>query len=992
MRNRNSIGRWAARIAWMGCWSLVAGLLPASGLAVADQGAGGPGAVKGNGQLFARPDDNLGRGWRDASDVSVAGVGDTAGFHILRADESSGFAYKEVAVLKESALDDIGLWTGYVCTTGSGRYAAAVYAPSMAANKPAMMRKDAFAAVVDLTTGKVTKAITGVELAYFSPGCGNTDTVVFTRSDVGDDGRGDTTVYDVSAATGKVLRTSTVRGQFTNPLPTAGGKDMGVLGEHLVELAEDGRADVLAVLPGRVFGLAPSTGGAVDLAMVEDGKDAVHRWNGKGLKKLGTAPLGSLALFPQAGGDLVAGEVQDVDNSGAPGLAKAKAPVKPVAASRAGHLLTTSVASKQLKGVVSKVGPVTDDDGAGRIEVSALATATGSTASAELVTAAATATDTGADDVEPVIDGSLERDLLGGSGVTVEHPNSNSHYSNCLVPRNDIHAQALQPSTNMVEWAVDQAVHGGLTVSRPADFMATGEPAYTPQGMFPPVPLTGGGTIPAQVLLGIVAQESNLKQASWHAMPGDAGNPTLGDYFGNADDIHSYPQNGAGDCGYGIAQVTAGMSKTGSNIYPAPQAYAIATDYAANIAAGAQILGNTWNQLKSLGMNANSGNANHIENWFMALWGYNSGVYTDGSAYNGHTGVGWFNNPANPRYPADRKPFLRVTYDDAAHPANWPYQEKVLGWAETPQLTYNATASYAKPYFPTSPVSSYTLNLSTDRYLYCSGSNACTPNRTPDPCPAENSSCWWHGSVTWFTDTDTTASTEKLSYAIGSAEPPLKRKYPQPACNNAPGALGTILIDDLPNPADNVFGCNESRLPPKGKFNLRFGDSFTHTRGDGTVRATEDIAPIDLHQIGGGYDGHFWFTHGYSDARNQMFHKVTATWTPDPQYLPTANQTGQWFDVYVHLPGHGAQAIVNYTVEPGANSAGKGARSCRVRQNLGNGSDTWHRVGTLELWAGASIQADNTSEVNYTGNEDVAYDAVALVPVASKSTTGCWTD
>lgn len=71
-------------------------------------------------------------------------------------------------------------------------------------------------------------------------------------------------------------------------------------------------------------------------------------------------------------------------------------------------------------------------------------------------------------------------------------------------------------------------MHGDLTVSRPANYLATGEPAYTPQGMFPLEPLTGGGTVPANVMLGVPAQESDFKQASWHAVPGDGGNPTLG--------------------------------------------------------------------------------------------------------------------------------------------------------------------------------------------------------------------------------------------------------------------------------------------------------------------------------------------------------------------------------------------------------------------------------------------------------------------------------
>ncbi|MEV7217064.1 hypothetical protein AB0O31_28730 [Kitasatospora cineracea] len=982
-------GRPSVR-AWAAVAVLAAGLVPATGIVA--EAASAP--SKGPGQLFAEPDSSLGRNWRKGTDVSVIGAGDTAGFHILRADESSGFAYKEVALLQEDALSGIGLWTGYVCTTGSGRYAAAVYAPSMVTNKPGMAGKDAFAAVVDLSTGKVTKAVTGVELAYFSPGCGSTEDVAFTRSEIGDDGKGTTTVYDVSAATGKVLRTTTVDGQFTNPLPDADGKDLGVLHGNLVKLNGKERPTALAALPGQVFGLAQSNGGAIDLAVVEEGKDAVHRWDGKAMKKLGTAPIGSLGLFSQTTGDLVAGVTDGIDTSKAPGLAKAVAPTKPVGASRSGRLLTTAVTPSQLNGVLSKVGPVADASDAGQIEITALATATGDTGTAQLSVAATDATAADVDDVEPTFDGHTEHQSLMAQGVQLENENPNTHYSNCIVPRNAVDAQALQPSTNMVEWAVDQAVHGRLTVTRPDNYLSTKEPAHSPQGLFPLVALTGGGTIPAQVMLGIVAQESNLKQASWHAMPGDAGNPTLGDYFGNHDDMHHYPIYGQGDCGYGIAQVTAGMSSSsGGFTYSAPEAYAIATDYAANIAAGTQILSKTWNQLKSLDMNVNSGATNHIENWYMALWGYNSGVYTDSSLNDGHVGVGWLNNPANPHYPADRQPFLRASYDDARTPGNWPYQERVLGWAETPQLTYNATPSYVKPYFATSPLQTTQLNLSIDHFLFCDSSNSCIPHQTPDACPAENSSCWWHKSVSWFSDTDTTSGVENLAFALGSGEPPLNRKYSQPPCNSAPGTLATIVIDDLPDPNDNVFGCNESRVPPKGKFNLRLGDNIVYTRSDGSVRATGDIAVIDLHQIGGGYDGHFWFTHNNTDTTTNQFHRVTASWTIDPGYLPRLGQQGQRFDIYVHIPDHGADGIALYTVNPGYNNAGEPVRSCPYNQGRANGANAWMELGTVQMWAGASLQADNISQTYNLnlGDKDIAFDAVAFVPASAPSTTGpCW--
>lgn len=124
---------------------LAAALLPADGgSAYADQPEPPAAAGHANGRLFTAPGTALGNGWKQSRDLSVTGTGDSAGFHILRADESTSFTYREVADLTETGSEDIGPWTGYVCTTASARYAAAVYAPSMAANKPAPLQHGAF--------------------------------------------------------------------------------------------------------------------------------------------------------------------------------------------------------------------------------------------------------------------------------------------------------------------------------------------------------------------------------------------------------------------------------------------------------------------------------------------------------------------------------------------------------------------------------------------------------------------------------------------------------------------------------------------------------------------------------------------------------------------------------------------------------------------------------------------------------------------------------
>lgn len=999
----------SARVAALTCAALAGSLLPT--VAVTATAAPPAPLTTTDGKLFHAGDQALGHAWRTSDDRSVVGTGDTAGFHVLAADESSSFTYHEVADLSEAGLDGIGPWTGYVCTTGSGRYAAAVYAPSSATNTPALMQHGAFSAVVDLTTGKVTKTVQGVQLAYFSPACGADDTVAFTRTTVGDDaGKGDTQIFDVDAATGRTVRTATVHGQLTNALPAEGG-DLGIVGGRLVTVAANGRTSTLTDLPGPAFALAHAGHGAVDIATVENGRDVLHRWNGSALTSLGTAPKGSIGLFAQADGDLVAGDVAAIDTRKAAGLRKVALDKRPVAASRKGHLLTTALSSEETKRTVAAVGAASDE-GAGVIRVSGQATATATAATTYVATPEAADAAAGDTDVERLVgDGIPEMLSLAQTGAAADDPNVYSHYSSCTVKRNSIHAQALQPSPNMVEWAVDQAVHGDLTVSRPSNYLATGKPAYTPQGLFPRPVLSGGGTIPAQVMLGLLAQESNFKQATWHAVPGDAGNPLLGDYYGNADSIHRYPSYTASDCGYGISQVTSGMSEIKGEAFTDAQASAIATDYAANIAAGLQILGRTWNQLKELDMDVNSGSPQYVENWFTALWGYNSGVYTDSYANDGYTGLGWFNNPANPNYPADRNGFLRDSYADASHPADWPYEEKVMGWAETPQLDTHGYPSYSRPQ---TPGDDYQLNLNDDYSAYCTDTNNCTPGQKPDPCPDEDFHCWFKGSVSWMTDSDSTASPEVLAFALGSAEDPLVRQYPEPACADAPGTLSAIVVDDLPDSSDNVFGCEDNTSYTRhGKFTLRLGDNITVDRSDGSWRATEDIAPIDLHQLGAGYDGHMWFTHGYPGPKtpdtapnaglpgsetdfsdsNFLWHQVTATWTPDPKELPDADQPGADMDIFVHLPNHGAQAIVPYIVNPGNNSLNAASHRCRINQGTrSGGEDTWIELGSVTLWKGANVTANNTSESDYDGTKDVAFDAVAFVPTSSHVSGVCGFD
>ncbi|MET4922047.1 hypothetical protein P3L51_06720 [Streptomyces sp. PSRA5] len=936
--------------------------------------------------LFSAPGKDLGTGYASSPDAIVQATGDAEGLHILAARETDGFSFYEIARLNRKELSEVGPWTGYVCTTGSGNYAAAVYAPSAWSNEPGAYGNGAFAAVIRLSDGKVTEVPGRVQLAYFTPGCGTGDEVAFTSSSATDKSAGATTVTSVDAATGSVSSRRTVDGYLTHVTPTQ-KRTVGVLGGNLVDLKGNGKtlsARKLAPVPGPMFALTASENGAVDVGTVDGQSSVISRFDGKDFTELGRAPKGKVKLLRVADGDAVVGDVKGIDTTDAPGLSKHSVDGRVTGISRQGHLVTNSVFSEQMKGITSGIGSPSNE-GVGTLTVKATALKTGAKATTLVdadrdrpkpdssppmdpaaFTVAAGPTD---DDDDPATcgEGMPESQCLTGSGAAVWGKIGGME-SPCIVKRNDPKRQALQASANMVEWAVDQAVHGRLTVSRPQNWHDTGLGAYTPQGLFPKPSLSGGGNIPAQVMLGILAQESNFKQASWHSMNGDSGNVTKSDWYGNENGIHGYPKREKADCGYGIAQVTTGMSEEHAEQFDTLRAGAITTDYAANIAAGLGILAEKWDQLKALGMNANSGNPAYIENWYMALWGYNSGVYTSGSV-----GLGFFNNPINPSYPADRQPFLRNSYDDASRPGEWNYSEKILGWAEVPQMTWNGEESYSEPDMP------FGIVKPAPHKLFCDPSvNACNPDAA-DPCPSWDANCYWDRGADWMGSQSTgNSSTEKLSYSLGSGEPELKSKYGHGPCIKQPGVYtNAIIVDDLGQHED-TYGCGDFEAADDGKFTLQAGDNITTLRDDGTYRATPYLAPIDLHQLGAGYDHHVYFTHSYPDT--DYFHKITGRWQVNQAKLPSGDQPGQRYKVFVHLPSHGAEAIVRYNFIPGDNTAGAKADYCRVNQGTRSaGQDTWFEMGSFTFWKGGRIEADNLHDAG-TGDDNVVFDAMAFVP------------
>ncbi len=234
----------------------------------------------------------------------------------------------------------------------------------------------------------------------------------------------------------------------------------------------------------------------------------------------------------------------------------------------------------------------------------------------------------------------------------------------------------------------------------------------------------------------------------------------------------------------------------GDGLLSSLQQAAIAYDYTANMARAVEVLEQSWVELRNAGIIANGGDPGGIENWYLALWDYNSGFHVQQGG-SGPWGLGWTNNPANADYPPTRRPFLRQGYDDAAHPGNWPYQEKVLGWAEHAQLGTDGTPKYTP---------SGQLFLSTNYFLFCvPAGNQCDPsylNGNLSYCTRADRECWWHDPVTWNTEPATTENSN--NYVAGQSEP----------ASSDPQRLGRDVRPHLRERPRDRGAAVPDRLPP----------------------------------------------------------------------------------------------------------------------------------------------------------------------------------
>ena len=913
----------------------------------------------------AKRDELIGKGWQQSGDRLWTTAGDGTGFHLLVAEAKTGYTWRTAATLSEPGLD-ADEWIGNACVTASGQRAVVVYAPRSFTNDATLFQRGGFTAVVDLNSDKVTRLPVKTSLAYYNPGCGGGESAALTQG--GSDDIGKTRLLTVDAATGTVGKPTELDGQITSAVPVKDGFVAAGAGS-LLHVGSDGKRTVLSHTNRVPYQLHVDAQGGV-VFMDGDGKTAQVRRAAdattvKDAATLATGGSGDLSVTTSADGKVfITGKAAHV------GALPASAHTLDVADDA--QVSTTGEA------VVSAVQAA----GAQQTE------------SAQPVHIQARSVRTGKDigfTVDPA-----------ATLTPRSSPVDDGRY--CAVPRNDPNTQVYQPTPKQVEWAADMAIFGDLQITRPANWHSNGLPAYVPQQLFPLTALKNapaGSHVPAQVILGVMGQESNLWEAARNVMPGETGNPLIGNYYGlqiyDTDPNNDWDiQWAQADCGYGISQVTDGMRlpshpKAGETELPWEQQQAIATDYAANVAAGLNILISKWNQLQDLGLTVNNNDPTKLENWFMALWAYNSGYHVPGEANShGTYGLGWANNPANPDYAVDRHAF-GSSPADFAHPQGWPYEEKVLGFAANPpsgfagpgdeEVFFRAAWWNGTDDNPDGTPGTASLNRSAVKppvYQFCTADNQCEPGVVVDPSqgtgpcahrdPATDrydSYCWWHWPVTWKDDCSYSCGNEfvRFDYPEYGAEIAGGNSYP-PDCGLAGAPAGTLIVDDIASSVPSVRDPSCARQN-NGSFDFTFGADANGLQA----------SKIDLHQLGSGYGGHFWYDDTYDNDALGAKMNVTGTWTLN------RTLTG-WTRILVHLPDHLAETQqADYKIDLGSGTSTEHRSISQER-----GANQWVSLGVYPINGVPRVSLSNVNPHEGRGVDYIAWDSVAFQPLPGKPT------
>ncbi|MEU0536317.1 hypothetical protein [Amycolatopsis tolypomycina] len=889
--------------------------------------------------------------WPDGDDVLVTGTGDEEGFHLFAGRENASYAFQPLATVKPFDADDT--WLGQYCLTSDRTHVVVSLITARAANKPKYLAGGGLVYSVALADGAVKPVATGAAINSASLRCGRDGrAAVLSYSDTESTKTG---VYAIDPASAKTSQVARLDGQFVDPV-LDGGQTFLRRGNQIVRVtaARPERAEVVHEASGGVE-LAGVRGRLLEFAE-RAGERTVLRALDLGDRRLteqaaAVDPAAQL-LAPVSGAAKLLGTGQAART----GLAAAKPKAEPAPGT---EMRVRDVSAEGKLALTDLPRAVSDKRGhhdeAGS-DAALVWLGTGETLRTGVQLTPGAKVGTG-----------VPAQRVTASGARTAEGNFTT--PKCAVPRNAPNRQVYGPIARQAAWAVDLATLNSLP-SRPADYRKTGLPAYSPSSDFTvPALKPGGGRVPPVVMNGVLAQESAYKHATWRALPGSGGNPLIGDYYGAKGGLDTIDYDNA-DCGYGIAQVTTGMSAADTSISPNGKAK-IAVDYAENISAGMQILAEKWNTLQDMGIRMNNSNPELVENWYFALWAYNSGIQPSPATGNtsgctpspactdraGNWGLGWTNNPNNDSYREGRTVFLRQSYADAARPWEWPYQERVLGWTETPIKDYQGVDAYRPALKSPGNTSSGTITYP-DRKLLCTSSNNCNPD-TAKRCGYTDGDlafhCWWHAPVTMQADCAKVCAASAYVSRAGDPEPPGDNPWPPACAKGLP--TGTIIVDELSSPNQNIF-CGGVDWTSGGSFTLDFGKTA----------AGMPISEINFHQVASGLGAHTWFA-GNALA-SEPAKRVTGTWRPNLG----ANGT---YMVRAHIPTAGASAGSAVYKIKNAN----GTVTERV-VNQHEHFNHWKSLGVHVLGPGSTVELANITKSDTAADVGtVAWDALALVPV-----------
>lgn len=212
-------------------------------------------------------------------------------------------------------------------------------------------------------------------------------------------------------------------------------------------------------------------------------------------------------------------------------------------------------------------------------------------------------------------------------------------------------------------------------------------------------------TIPPVLLKAMAYLESGWAQASFSP---------LVDYGETGPVLSSH------DCGYGIMQVTTGMQNI-SGVPSLDQAM-IGSHYAFNIARGAKILVDKWNQAPEFRPVIGNRAPAIIENWYYAIWAYNGWAFQ--------------NHPLNPAFSTTRGQYsCGPANDGLGHDrSQYPYQEIVLGCVANPPTRLGAQLWAPQPvHMPELTDPKYAEPMKVENWNPCTYSGQCAAMDIPTP-------------------------------------------------------------------------------------------------------------------------------------------------------------------------------------------------------------------------------------------------------------------